>query len=690
MSSVEDAAPRKGSAPTLETYSKGRWSGESPREMSASMSDDEATSLSHRRDGSRVRREPPRLDLSRLFARRKSSKTSNKASPLPTPSAMHEFRNEYRNAALSPQLSWYQTTNPWGIRIRKPKSPGVDDILTPRVNGFDVDDEEYQSPKIHVRRPPPGIQHWFDGVEDDDTASVQSEPEGRPSMSPSRSLSKNRDTFLSISTNVTQNFAPEVVTCDSPLEHQDYFSRHRTDTITSTSTQQAARPNTRRSHSSAATLKHSTQRKHQTSCHHHHLPESINKGQSVLVLSETEDSDDDEDDHAKELTGGRHGRTSFDDGSESIDHKQIYPGRLNRGRVRLPRDTDYHGKKLHNVPDLVSTTSIEDGSQQTDDDHSPRTSLLSDLRPISFRSEYRPISFKTEHDRPISIQTYESDEHQAWLASESSSQITPPPDLSYLTDQYLSVDGSRPTPRSRSPQPQRLMVVTDEEATLLANMRRRRAEMARSMASGQDAAPRPATALPTTTTFPHTRTRPHGHSQSGKGDEHPTFSPAMSLASEAACLSPLPEGPRRKPSTDTVTRVWEDVQRWRKHGPTLQVQQSARRRPSLPVIMTAPATTQRLSHFSSDSEGASPALSPRSRPAAGPRMRSETVIRREQGLGRAGDAEQNRRSRSFADALKKRETGNDVKADVLAAWGDLGGWRRSVMSVESGVDSVGA
>ena len=693
MGAVDDVPPRKGSAPTIEIGVPDQWFADDTLEVSEPLSENEATAHPHRRNTSRARRDLPRLDLSRLFTRRKASKASNKASPLPTPSANHEFPADLKNTPLSPYQSWYRTTNAWGIRIRKPKSPEKDEVLTPRLNGLDIEDVEYQSPKIHIRKPPPGIQHWFDGVEDD-AASVRLEPEGRPNMSPIKSLSKdNRDTFLSMSSAMTQpvakEIAPEVLMDESPLEHpSEYFTeRRRGDTVTSTLTQRPIRSHSQRSHSSGVTMKTPAFAKYQTMYRPGHLPDSINKEQSVLVLSEIEESDADD----ERSTGQKDydlGRTSLDDASDSDACGQLHPGWRIEERRLTPRDGDCHEKKFHNVPDLVSTTSIDEGSQQTDDDHSPRTSLLSDMRPLSFRSEYRPISFKSE-DRSVSIHPYETDgEQQAWLASPTSSQVIPPTDLShYLTDNYLNESRPQTMFRNRPSGAQRLMVVTNEEANLLANMRRRRAEMAMRAANPcpvprpLTAASRPSIAQPSS---PPRRPAIPRDTIRQTTIHVSSFSPAASVASEAAMLSPCavasPTPPPPQPkhlSTETVTHAWQDVQQWRKQGITTSPRPNTYRRPSLPHIETAPPNM--TSHFSMSSS--SPEEPRRTRPVLGQRLRSETA-RRGKGEGHKN------RSRSLGDALRKREEKeglSDVKADVLAAWGELGGWRRSGMSAESQV-----
>ena len=552
-------------------------------------------------------------------------------------------------------------------------------IATPRVDFFDAG---LKSPKIHIRRPPPGIKHWFEGIEDD-TVSMHSEPQGRASTSSMRPTSKtNRDTFLSTSTGATANGPFELAAHGSPLEPRDYvvdsygYLRQRTNTMGSTPTRDRnVRPFSSRSHSSGATMIGPVRGRSSIPTRHANMPDSINRDQSVLILSETDESDDDELDQEDMFEGTLPGM-QYDRTMTNV----LYGGpeshiKIDNKLLTVARATQNGGRRLHNVPDLVSTTSIEDGSQYSDD-HSPRTSLLSDLRPISFRSEYRPVSFKSE-DRPISFQTLDDTEQHAWLTSPSVSQVTPVRDLTrdlsvYLADEYLEKTYPQQNQgRGHSPQPQRVMVVTDEEATLLANMRRQRAEREKRKVSDEIDRRHASLELERRTSPVTVAEEEDSSTPRGSDRIEGVSAPVTDAASEAAPSSPhLPSKPSKSPkSAADVTSVWQDVQHWRKPLQRLSIQ----KRPSLSSLETAPPFV--TSHFSPDSP-----LSLRSKPSTQhQRTGSAERPRADSNLLPDGSSGHKRRSMSLGDALRQRDS-VDVKADVMAAWNDLGGWRRSMLS----------
>ena len=702
---------RKKSAPTPDSDAN-PWIDQVSFALNKANSNDEANfRKSSERPVSRNKKDIPRLDLTKLFSRRKSSRTADAMSlPLVPDAGTVETGDE------SPQQAWHQITNPWGIRIRKAKSTMASDLLDPNFNGLDVDDGGFPSPKIHVRKPPPGIKHWFDGVDDGDSASLWSDPEGRPSLSSDASLPRRyRDTFLSISTG--RSPSPASTALSTPVNDESPPAKLETFTLTGRSTRRRIDTGTvsptdpftksrlvpKRSHSSLSTIRMLNGRaQHRTSTppRQRQLPDSIHNGESVLVLSETEDSDGDDD-----AASG----SQYQDCVEGISPAspngvpRSTPQTTHRERLR---HVDVLPQRPVRIPEVVSPTSIEERSQISDD-HSPRTSLLSDLRTISFRSEYRPFSFKTG-DRPISVRTSQmaesyNEDNDAWLTSPTAttSQATSP--IALLSEPFLPMshaESTQPDPPAAS-KAHRIMIVTDEEARLLASIRRKRAEMRKARVCDHDtlSVNAPAHIPHSSPSLGHAR-RPSTANPAGTGS---TKAPSTSLVAHTKVETPVPhhksahledvlrcrapldrhcELPR--PSSSTVERIWQDVQGWRKTAPSPNTTRP--KRPSLFNIHTEPPALPpgvRATYLSPTSS------SPKRRLPPTQRMKSDGAIEtrlRSTRLDVVSGRASRRRSQSLGEKLARRD-GTDVTADVLAAWGDLGGWRRSAMMCSSPVGS---
>ncbi|KAL9090635.1 MAG: hypothetical protein Q9159_001882 [Coniocarpon cinnabarinum] len=657
------------------------------------------TRKSLERSTPRPKREIPRLDLTKLFTRRKSGRTSEAVtSPLPSPPLVQE-----ESEGRSPQQVWQQITNPWGIRIRKAKSAMANDILNTQLDHHPGHRTGHSDSTVNSGNVQPAIKYWFDYVDDGDDLSIKSEPEGRPSLSSERSLSKrNRDTFLSISSSVSGS-ATSLSSIDepdkeiSPSHGLKQFSmstpltrkRNNTLEISPVSTLESDRPTSKRSQLSVSTIRNIDGRQRlftpTPSRQPQQLPDSINKGESVLVLSETEDSDEED------------GEDRYDDARSELQSKESLqehiPSICRDGtpleadvqvakRERL-RHVGMAAKRLNNAANRVSHTVIDDGSQISDD-HSPRTSLLSDLRPISFRSEYRPQSFVRDEPHRLSTLTIPAPEPEpAWLHSPSAtvSQLTPSSSNlpAVLSEPALSL--SRPhsaRPEHATPKAKRIMVVTDAEARLLSSIRRRRAEMMKQRVQGRtDTHTRRQVSKRSASKMRRSRSSFASFVENRNTNASASTAQPSNVTHDDGLLSPISpmEADPRRPSSGTVNQVWKDVQAWRKQPPAEPVRNPHRpSRPPLAKLDTDPAIARVQSPMT--------ASSPRSRIAMAQRMASDGVLRvrphtttLDEELGHGSK----RRSQSLGEKLARRDM-TDVKADVLAAWGDLGGWRRSTMS----------
>lgn len=122
---------------------------------------------------------PARLDLSRLFPKprdggdpRHSSAMLSPAKMVNSPAAM-SINSEYFHRSPSRDHAAYAASKKLHKNhalARRPPSP---------VRRMERD--EYDNAKVHVRRPPKGVQHWFDALDDD---SEQSSEEMRQAPAP--------------------------------------------------------------------------------------------------------------------------------------------------------------------------------------------------------------------------------------------------------------------------------------------------------------------------------------------------------------------------------------------------------------------------------------------------------------------------------------------------------------------------
>ncbi|KAF2493329.1 hypothetical protein BU16DRAFT_76738 [Lophium mytilinum] len=146
---------------------------------------------------------PPRLDLSRLFPKPRAQNSSNGApllsptkmvnSPMPM-SATSEYFPRHHAASLrettpAPSIRSVQRQDPPApSRIERPKNQKGKEKDAKDQKAFKRD--VFDNAKVNVRRPPRGIQHWFEGLdeedeeEDDDVPPPPPIPETAPPKPP--------------------------------------------------------------------------------------------------------------------------------------------------------------------------------------------------------------------------------------------------------------------------------------------------------------------------------------------------------------------------------------------------------------------------------------------------------------------------------------------------------------------------
>ncbi|KAF2798491.1 hypothetical protein K505DRAFT_333417 [Melanomma pulvis-pyrius CBS 109.77] len=173
-SAVRDRALRKGKPSVAATHDSDldmddHGHGHVPSPLSRQLSDD--IKKQNRKS------KPPRLDLSRLFPKPKATSDTTLLSPnklVNSPSAM-STTSEY----FPRPMTRMPTPDPKGqakltkTAKRQQVSPSTLPISTSPVRLHKR--EQYDNAKINVRRPPRGIQHWFDGIGDESDESSEEE-----------------------------------------------------------------------------------------------------------------------------------------------------------------------------------------------------------------------------------------------------------------------------------------------------------------------------------------------------------------------------------------------------------------------------------------------------------------------------------------------------------------------------------
>ncbi|KAK3109973.1 hypothetical protein LTR53_016216, partial [Teratosphaeriaceae sp. CCFEE 6253] len=120
-------------------------------------------------------RKPRRLDLSQFLPRQPSRRLLSPTAPARSPSALADPADFSPRETVHVQLARPTAHAPYAAhKTAKPRS--VDSNSTARAKVFEAD--IFDRAKTHVRRPPKGIQNWFDGF--DISSEEDSEPEKPP------------------------------------------------------------------------------------------------------------------------------------------------------------------------------------------------------------------------------------------------------------------------------------------------------------------------------------------------------------------------------------------------------------------------------------------------------------------------------------------------------------------------------
>ncbi|GME22713.1 hypothetical protein GTA08_BOTSDO11657 [Neofusicoccum parvum] len=177
MSAVRDGGLRKGHPSVYSSSSRSIDQESIPGSVWSAGVD--STSVSSGSGAGKKKKIPARLDLSKLFPKTPKAKENNDqhllsptkfvSSPVPMSSTSTHFprpltspTTSYSNRNRAPSVTSTKTSD----TLREGRAQAAKD----RANNTPFDNA-----KVNRRRPPPGIQHWFEGLSDDDEEEEEEE-----------------------------------------------------------------------------------------------------------------------------------------------------------------------------------------------------------------------------------------------------------------------------------------------------------------------------------------------------------------------------------------------------------------------------------------------------------------------------------------------------------------------------------
>jgi hypothetical protein len=444
-SAVRDMALRKGYPPIVE---KGEHS-------NTYINDHESQNNTEKLKKQGRKHRPARLDLSKLFPKPKGPGGAHSGallspnklvnSPLPLSDTSEYFPQNAPNPAPEPRARSTKSTK------HSEKSHAAPRKKSSKEKSFQRD--MYDNAKMNVRRPPQGIQHWFDGLEEDNDDYME-EPDTppppplpinirAPNLAPVRKSSLGRVLVTEV---------------EAPKKDRSQTSRGK-DIFTKSSQVRSHRRNSPSSHSitshTTATSTKTKESKFSTS----NLQDS-----SILSMSS---SDEEYEESPKKLPVLRDSLARSTDVSG-----EIIIGKAQAFEVNPRTKTSDAAKQKRSL--LESKFSMRSSSTNA----APIDVMLSpEAHPSYLALPRHSRNKKSTHSRQPSA--IPEDETRPRTSSASNSTPTDPPmSPSSINASLRSGGTSMSEPLTRNEQ-HKLMAVTEEEEALLEMMRRKRAAMAK-------------------------------------------------------------------------------------------------------------------------------------------------------------------------------------------------------------------
>jgi hypothetical protein len=388
---------------------------------------------------------PAKLDLSKLFPRPKGGDGQYYSNPLLSPTKMvsspaaMSMSSEYSARPMTreptPAPKGHATSTKHATRRHAehaPPMPSSPKRLFKR--------DEYESAKVHVRRPPKGVQHWFDALDEDSDdaldearAPVYAPQARQPNNTPKMPLRKTSlggiypEAAASHSVPGAQRSVPGF-SCDT-FSHEDMID---TNGLTSPSQFSLHTQNSTKT-------KDSTLSKH-------NLQDS-----SCLSFSSSEDEYDEADRAIRNFTVRK--SLNMDD-----DAGEIVFGQAQAFEVRSNRNQSERQMSIMSTSTSAATIDIMYTPEPFSPPNFSRVSNYSGSRRSSHLRQ-PSIIHEDEDDRPRT-------------------SVHAPPSSSAYSIYSMRTSASEPQPRTLTAE-RKMMAVTPEEEALLELMRKKRASMAK-------------------------------------------------------------------------------------------------------------------------------------------------------------------------------------------------------------------
>lgn len=392
---------------------------------------------------------PAKLDLSKLFPRPRTGEAQGHPNTLFSPSKMvnspaaMSTMSEY---AFPHPMTREPTPNPRAqVNLKPTARPHASGPPTPSSPVRKFKRDEYDNAKIHVRRPPKGVQHWFDALDEDSDEATESasasihapkaiRPNGMPQI-PIRQASAGRVAAKSMSSHAaTRSKRSSQTKRKDTFTHEDLVD---VDALASPSLQSLVSTRTKASSLSKTNLQDS----------------------SVLSFSSSEDDCDGPRSKIDKVAVRKSLDIHCDTGEIIIGQAQA----LEVNSHRRPSAAQ------------MSTRSSSTNAATIEVMYSPEPQFTT-WQPHS-RASHHSGSRRSSHVRQPSVIPEDDD------ARPKTAMNTP---LSPSSQSVRSARTSASEPKPRSSGAQKLMAVTAEEEMLLELMRKKRASMAKKGMSFSD------------------------------------------------------------------------------------------------------------------------------------------------------------------------------------------------------------
>jgi hypothetical protein len=400
---------------------------------------------------------PARLDLSKLFPKPRGGEGSSHSHALLSPTKMvnspaaMSFSSDYH---FPRPMTREPTPNPTAQVKPKKLQRKVSAPPTPTSPMRKVDRDEYDNAKVHIRRPPKGVQHWFDALDEesdemDKTVPIHAPKAVRPYDHPEVPSRKTSLGQLHPGTAKQQTSRSQHL---EPSRRRDTFSHEDlVDVARLTSPSQYSLQSTKTKESA--------------------LSKSNLQDSSVLSFSSSEDEYDEEQGNSRRVPV----RKSLDNYS---DAGEIEIGQAHAYELRSQRRPSRH-MSMRSSTSAATIEVMYTPEPPFTPLHYPRNSSYSGSRRSS---HVRQPSVIHEDDdvRPRTSINYAMshpyhEDHDVRPRTSMHVTMSPPAPSIHSTRTSMS------EPKPRSDGTQKFMAVTAEEEALLELMRKKRAAMGMGM-----------------------------------------------------------------------------------------------------------------------------------------------------------------------------------------------------------------